>query len=168
MQHHSEVQCRAWGGECTHLSSFGRTGRQGGGWGIYLGGVGGAGPPVKWPRGDLKCFRGSSPKAWESEEQPGSEVRTNETDSAEDVFDSQRSMCCTAGGGGGERRHPHFSVASAPSCLVSMDMYVHMTYKKEGGVGVGGGGGGEAAWFSLEVFTGAEALLVETLLRRRT
>lgn len=24
--------------------------------GIYPGGVGGASPPVKWPRGDLKCI----------------------------------------------------------------------------------------------------------------
>lgn len=54
------------GGECTHLSSFGRTRRQSGGGGSHPGGVGGAGAPVKWPQGDLKCFRGSSPKAWES------------------------------------------------------------------------------------------------------
>lgn len=44
------------GGESTHLSSFGRTGRQGGGGESIRGGVGGAGPPVKWPRGDLKCI----------------------------------------------------------------------------------------------------------------
>lgn len=50
-------------GECTHLSSFGRTGRQDGGWGIYPGEVGGAGSPVKWPRGDLKCIWGPPQKS---------------------------------------------------------------------------------------------------------
>lgn len=36
----SEVRCshRDRGGECAHLSSFGRSGRQGGGWEIYPGG----------------------------------------------------------------------------------------------------------------------------------
>lgn len=46
------------GGECTHLSSFGMTRRRSGGGVVYPGGVGGAGPPVKWPQGDLKCFWG--------------------------------------------------------------------------------------------------------------
>lgn len=58
--------CLGWGGECSHLSSFGMTRRQTGGGG----GVGGAGAPVKWPRGDLgNAFGGplsAEKKAWES------------------------------------------------------------------------------------------------------
>lgn len=42
MRRDSEVRCSDWDGdECTHLSSFGRTGRQGGGVGNLSGGKGG-------------------------------------------------------------------------------------------------------------------------------
>lgn len=55
------------GGECAHLSSFGDDQETDGGVGE---GVGGAGAPVKWPRGDLEMLLGVlSPrrkKAWES------------------------------------------------------------------------------------------------------
>lgn len=44
------------GGECTHLSSFGDDQKTDGG--RVGGGVGGAGAPVKWPRGDLEMLLG--------------------------------------------------------------------------------------------------------------
>lgn len=62
MRKDSEVRCVDWDRGvnvpiCLHL---GRTGRQGVGVGNLsgVGGVGGAGPPVKWPQGDLKCIWG--------------------------------------------------------------------------------------------------------------
>lgn len=48
-------------------------------------------------------------------------------------------------------------MASAPSCLVSMDIYVHMTHKKGRR-----GGGGNTGCLSLEVFTKAKTPLLIT------
>lgn len=59
----SEVQCSAWDRGWMYPFVFIWEDRQTGwGWGIYPGGVGGAGPPVKWPRGDLKCIWGPPQK----------------------------------------------------------------------------------------------------------
>lgn len=68
MRGDSEVRCSDWDGdECTHLSSFGRTGRQGGGVGnLSEGGNGRCRSSSQVASGGFEMHLGSSPKAWES------------------------------------------------------------------------------------------------------